>query len=153
MQDLFEVSGTNEKSVSLRDKSESGFRLNFTDLLNELASDASWEIHLNPDVLLDLNVDVASGSAALNLENLTLTMLVNGGSGRIRIEVPRQAAVRLVIRDGASGSVSIPRRFNLVDDRGDNDSDTGIWETTGFDVAEHQIEIVFDPGSGSFAIN
>ncbi len=64
-----------------------------------------------------------------------------------------QAAVRLLIRDGASESVSIPGHFNLVDDRGDNDSETGIWETAGFNGAEHQIVIFFDPGSGSFAIN
>ena len=220
----FEVSGTIEKTISLRDKSDSGIRISFTDLLNDLASlndlvsDASWEIHLNPDVPLDLNVDVASGSAALNLDNLTLTRLVveggsgntavnlpavnsrydafidggsgsfavavadnakidaifnvgsgsltlaigdaadvsvdiDGGSGGIRIEVPKQAAVRLVIRDGGLGSVRIPSRFDLIDDGGDRDSDTGIWETAGFDGAEHQIEIDFDPGSGSFAIN
>ena len=214
----FDVSGTSEKTINLRERAESGFRFTFPDLLNELVSDTSWEIHLNPGVPLDLNVDVASGSAALNLDNLTLTRLVvdggsgstvatlpagnsrydaffdggsgsfavaiadnakvdatldvgsgsftlvigdaadvsveiSGGSGRIRIEIPQQAAVRLLIRDGASGSVSVPRRFNLVDDRGDNDSDTGIWETAGFNGAEHQIVIFFDPGSGSFAIN
>jgi len=214
----FEVSGSSEKAISLRERADSGFRFTLPDLLNELASDTSWEIHLNPAVPLDLNVDVASGSAALNLDNLTLTKLVvdggsgstavtlpagnsrydaffdggsgsftvaisdnakldatldvgsgsftlaigdaadvsveiSGGSGRIRIEVPQQAAVRLLIRGGGSGSVSVPRRFNLVDDRGDNDSDTGIWETAGFDGAEHQIEIVFDPGSGSFDID
>ena len=80
------------------------------------------------------------------------SLSIDGGSGRIRIETPQQAAVRLVIRDGGSGSVSVPGRFNLVDDRRDNDSDTGIWETAGFDDAEHQIEIDFDPGSGSFSI-
>ncbi len=64
-----------------------------------------------------------------------------------------QAAVRLVIREGGAGSVSIPGRFTPIDDREDNDSDTGIWETAGFNGAEHQIVIVFDPGSGSFAIN
>lgn len=214
----FKVSGTNEKSISLRDKSESGFRFNFPDLLNDLVSDASWEIHLNPDIPMALSVDMASGSAALNLGDLSLTSLVidrgsgsvranlpagissydaridggsgsldvtiadgadlelqvdvgsgsftlvvgeaadvsadiEGGSGGIRIEVPEQAAVRVVIRDGGSGSVRIPSRFDLIDNGGDRDSDTGIWETPAYDRAEHQIEIIFDPGSGSFSLN
>ena len=214
----FEVSGTSEKSINLRERAESGFRFTLPDLLNELASDTSWEIHLNPDLPIDVNVDVASGSAALNLDNLSLTRLVvdggsgstavnlpagnsryeaffdggsgsfsvaiadtakvdatldvgsgsftlavgeaadvsveiDGGSGRIRIEVPEQAAVRVVIRDGASGGVSIPSRFDLIDDAGDRDSDTGIWETQAYDRAEHQIEIIFDPGSGSFSLS
>ena len=214
----FEASGTIEKAIRLRERSEPGISVTFPDFLGELASDASWQIHLNPDVPLDLTVDVASGSAALNLENLTLTRLVidggsgstavtlpagnsgydalfdggsgsfsvaiadgadvdatadtgsgsftlaigeaadvsidiDGGSGRIRIEVPDQAAVRVEIRDRASGSVSIPSRFDLIDDGGDNDRDTGIWQTEGFDGAEHQIEIVVDPGSGSFTVS
>ena len=213
----FEVSGTTEKSIRLGESSEAGFSVTFPDLLGDLALDAGWEIHLNPDVPLDLTVDVASGSAALNLDMLTLTRLVidggsgstavalpagslsydasldggsgsfavaiadganldasmdagsgsftlsigegadvsvdiDGGSGRIRIEVPEQAAVRVVIRDPASGSVSVPSRFELIDDGGDGDRDTGIWQTKGYDAAERQIEIVFDPGSGSFTV-
>ncbi len=61
--------------------------------------------------------------------------------------------MRVVIRDGASGSVSIPSRFDLIDDGGDRDSDTGIWETPAYDRAEHQIAIIFDPGLGSLNVD
>lgn len=213
----FQASGTSVKSISLSERSSSGTRFIFPDFLTELASDASWEIHLNPNTPLDLTVDAASGSTDLALFDLTLTNLlidggsgsttvtlpsgesnydslfdggsgslavtipdgsdasavfnggsgsltlvvgdaadvkadIDGGSGRVRVEVPEQAAVRVVIRDDASGSVSLPARFNLVDDFRDGDSDTGIWETAGYNAAEHLIEITFDPGSGSFAV-
>jgi len=39
-----------------------------------------------------------------------------------------------------------------VDDLGDDDKDSGIWESEGYDDALHRVEITFDPGSGSFRL-
>ena len=75
---------------------------------------------------------------------------IEGGSGSLDINVPKDVGVRLVIRDGGSGSVNVPLSYDLIDDMDDKDRDTGIWETEGYDNALHKIEITFDPGSGSF---
>ncbi len=53
-------------------------------------SDAKWDIGLNPDVPMSLYVSARSGSADLNLSDLTLTGLeVDGGSGSIDLYLPQ----------------------------------------------------------------
>lgn len=208
----FSARGNRDKTVSI--EPSMGFDLNW---LDTIGSDARWEIGLNPDVPIDLTVDVGSGSATLDLIFLELTdleidggsgstdltlpesssqytanidggsgsfdiefesgaevrvemevgsgsfdivigssadldMRIDGGSGSITIDVPGDVGVRVVIRDRGSGSVSIPGSYLLLDDMGDNERDTGIWETDGFSSAAHRIEITFDPGSGSFKL-
>jgi hypothetical protein len=90
--------------------------------------------------------DVVIGSSA------DVEARIDGGSGSITIDVPGDVGVRVVIRARGSGSVSVPSSYWLVDDMGDNDRDTGIWETEGFSSAPHRVEITFDPGSGSFTL-
>jgi len=90
--------------------------------------------------------DVVIGSSA------DVEARIDGGSGSITIDAPGDVGVRVVVRDQGSGSVSVPSSYRLVDDMGDNDRDTGIWETEGYNSAPHRVEITFDPGSGSFAL-
>ena len=88
--------------------------------------------------------DIVIGSSA------DLDMRIDGESGSISIDVPGDVGVRVVVRDRGSGSVNVPGSYLLVDDMGDADRDTGIWETDGYSSAAHRVEITFDPGSGSF---
>jgi hypothetical protein len=92
------------------------------------------------------NLDIVIGSSA------DLDMRIDGGSGDITIDVPGDVGVRIVIRDRGSGSVRVPASYLLVDDIGDDDRDTGIWETDGFSSTAHRVEITFDPGSGDFRL-
>ena len=65
-------------------------------------------------------------------------------------DVPEDAAVRLDVREGGSGSVRVPARFERTR-RGDDDE--GTWETPGYDSADHKIEIVIeDLGSGAVQV-
>jgi hypothetical protein len=179
--------------------------------------DMLWEIDLSPDVLLDLSVDVGSGSADLDLFDLMLSDLtvdggsgstdlaipdsgelfpvyvdggsgsfdiqiedganldadfdvgsgsfdvivgsrvsmeltLDGGSGSIFIDLSDDAGVRVVVDDRGSGGVRLPADYDLVDDMNDDDRDTGIWETDDYDEARYQIEIRFDPGSGTLTV-
>jgi hypothetical protein len=208
----FSARGDQTKSVSLNPVDDFGFDIDWFDIV-----DASWEIGLNPEVPIDLTVDVGSGSATLDLEDLELTDLeidggsgsvrltlpastsqyplkidggsgsfdielepgvdieatidvgsgsfdirigsgsdfdarIDGGSGSLSIDVPNDVGVQVVVRSTGSGSVSVPSSYQLVDDRGDDDRDTGIWESDGFSTAAHRVEIDFDPGSGSFTV-
>lgn len=79
-------------------------------------------------------------------------MHLEGGSGSINITVPPDAAVRLEVLNGGSGSVSIPNSFMRVS--GSSDQKEGAWETAGYPQAGHKILIqVVDLGSGSFSLN
>lgn len=230
----FDVSGGQNKSVTVRQQfAQVGIfpppGLNLRDM--------NWDIALNPDVPTDLRVDVGSGSADMDLADLTLTGLeidggsgsanvsmpagdayntsidvgsgsfdvnltdganvemdVNGGSGRFRFatggdtavqfagdvasggfefhltegtngrfeleggsgsvqfQLPSDAGVRVEVRDEGSGSVSLPGDLDQVDE-GDDDPDTGVWESDNFDQADNQIEIIIvDMGSGSIVV-
>lgn len=103
---------------------------------------------------LDMDADISSGSFEIFLnDDVAGELVFDGGSGSLQINVPSGAAVQVDVRDGGSGSVNLPNSFDLVDDGGDDDSDTGVWQTSGFDSAERQIRIVVeDLSSGSMTI-
>jgi hypothetical protein len=210
----FSSRGTKSKSISIEPAGDLSFNFEWGTLSSR---EAQWDIRLSPYVPIDLEVDVGSGSANLDLSDLQLTDLnidggsgstdlfipatnspysvtidggsgsfyielenntdirtdidlgsgsfdimigagsdmearIEGGSGSLDVNVPDDVGVRVVIRDGGSGSVSVPLSFDLIDDMDDKDRDTGIWETEGYDEALHKIEITFDPGSGSFEV-
>ncbi len=210
----FSARGESSKTISIDPVTDVGFDFNWFD---ELGRDARWEINLSPEVPMDLEIDVGSGSAKLLLQDLDLTDLVinggsgstdvsipasssayevnidggsgsfdvevergaeidatidvgsgswdiivgegvegsfdiNGGSGSTEIDLDGDLGVRVVVRDGGSGSVRVPGSYDLVDDLDDDDRDTGIWESDNYDSATYKIEIRFDPGSGSFTV-
>ncbi|MEW5985509.1 MAG: DUF5668 domain-containing protein [Chloroflexota bacterium] len=67
-------------------------------------SDSAWRLGLNPIVLTDLNLNLASGSAQIDLSELSLSDLtIEGGSGSANVSLP--GGDYDVVYDVASGSV------------------------------------------------
>ena len=113
----------------------------------------SFDIVIEDGAELQMSISVGSGSFDVDIGAETnVEARIDGGSGSVEINLPGDVGVRVVIRDSGSGSVRVPRSYDLVDDEGDNDSDTGIWESEGYSDAAYRIEISFDPGSGSFTL-
>jgi hypothetical protein len=113
----------------------------------------SFDIEFESGAEVRAEMSVGSGSFDIVIgSSADLDARIDGGSGSITIDVPGDVGVRVVIRDGGSGSVRVPGSYLLVDDMGDTDGDTGIWETDGYSSAAHRVEITFDPGSGSFTL-
>jgi len=109
------------------------------------------ELENNSKITTDINVgsgsfDVVIGSGS------DVEATIEGGSGSLDIDVPNNVGVQIEVRDHGSGSVNIPASYDLVDDMDDNDEDTGIWETDGYENASYKIVINLDPGSGSVSI-
>lgn len=116
-------------------------------------SSGSFDIEIEDDAKIAFAIDVGSGSFNIVIGNSsTIEAEIDGGSGSLTINVPKNAGVRVIIRDSGSGSVHIPGNYTLVDDLGDDDRDIGIWESDGYNDALHRIEVTFDPGSGSFRL-
>ncbi len=98
---------------------------------------------------LDLSVDVGSGSFTADLGDVDLTLELRGGSGSTSINLPRNAAARVEVRDDGSGSLNV--RGGL--ERLSGSDDEGVWQSRNFEQAERQIIIlVRDAGSGSISI-
>jgi hypothetical protein len=111
----------------------------------------SFNIEIESGAAISAVVDVGSGSFSIEIgSGGDGEWRIDGGSGSLSFNVPDDVGVRVVVTDSGSGSVSVPSSYQLVDDRGDTDRDTGIWESDGYSGALHRIEIDFDPGSGSF---
>ncbi len=111
----------------------------------------SVDIEFESGAEVRAEMDVGSGSFDIVIgSSADLDLHIDGGSGSITIDVPGDVGVQVVVDDRGSGSVNVPGSYLLVDDMGDNDRDTGIWETDGYSRAAHRVQITFDPGSGSF---
>jgi hypothetical protein len=103
----------------------------------------------------DIRAEIEVGSGHFDIEigsGADFEARIDGGSGSITIDVPNNVGVRVDIEDSGSGSVRVPSKYNLVDDYGDDDRDTGVWESDGFSSASHRVEITYDGGSGSFTL-
>jgi hypothetical protein len=103
----------------------------------------------------DIRAVIEVGSGYFDIEigsGADFDARIDGGSGSITIDVPNDVGVRVDIEDSGSGSVRVPSKYNLVDDYGDDDRDTGVWESDGFSSASHRVEITYDGGSGSFTL-
>jgi hypothetical protein len=98
----------------------------------------------------DAGLDIDVGSGSIDVETgagADVSVRVDGGSGKLTIDVSEDAAVRLDVREGGSGNVRVPGRFERIRS---GDDDEGTWETPGFDSADHKIEIIVDDlGSGN----
>lgn len=113
----------------------------------------SFDVIIQDEADLVMVIDVGSGSFDIDIGSDTnVEAQIDGGSGSVEINLPGDVGVRLVVRDRGSGNVRVPGNYNMVDDMDDNDSDTGIWESPGYDDAAYRIEIRFDPGSGSLTL-
>jgi hypothetical protein len=81
----FNASGNSRRNVSMRLDSDSAFwELDFLD-----EQQIKGEVELNPDLPIDLYVDIGGGTAELDLDGLDLSDLeVDSGSGRIELVMP-----------------------------------------------------------------
>jgi hypothetical protein len=113
----------------------------------------SFRIEVAEGASIEAQMDVGSGSFNVTFGSaIDFEAEVEGGSGSFSARIANGIGVRIIVRDRGSGSVNVPNSYIMVDDMGDNDRDTGIWETEGYSSAAHKVEITFDPGSGSFNI-
>ncbi len=116
------------------------------------ASSGSARVDVSDGAALEMGVDMSSGSYTLNLgRDVDAAITINGSSGRFSVDVPDGAALRLEVRDSSSGSVKVPSGMVEVQ-RGRDDE--GVWQTPGFDGAQHQIVVVVEQmSSGSIVVD
>lgn len=173
-------------TVHVREKSGSGWILNPTGWNNE---GARWEFFLNPAIPIDLRVDGGNGATESDFSELILSHLsvnggngafgtalpggnydieINGGNGRINVNLPPSGRQEMEI-DGGNGSIhlrlppemearlefdedvgniAVSERFSLIE----GDEEEGIYQTSGYETAANRILIDLETGNGQASI-
>lgn len=153
---MFKVVG-NEGQLTLREE-----RFNF--FVSGMSS-TRWDVALNPNVPLALQINGGVGRADLDLRALNITMLnvdtglgpvqinapksgsmtmrLNGGVGSLQVTVPQGVAVRIRVDKGI-GSIRVDEaRFP---------KSGNVYQSADFATAANKIDIQIDGGVGSIEI-
>jgi hypothetical protein len=108
-----------------------------------------WRIGLNPNVALQLDLDVGSGATDLDLGELTLTdLVVDGGSGRTDLRLPPGGYDANLDVGTGSWEVTLPNAGNLR-----ISVDGGPGNLTLILPADMAARVELDGGPGSFEID
>jgi hypothetical protein len=105
----YDVSGTSDKTITLREQNQSNNSVNFWDW-NFWNSDQNlrWDIGLSKDVPVDLEVNAGVSSGTLDLKDLQLTGLhIISGVGSINLSLPGTPEVYNVDISGGTGSTNV----------------------------------------------
>jgi hypothetical protein len=130
----------------------------------DVDQEKSWDLLLNPDVEMDLQVDTGVGKTQLNLSELTLSHLdvdsgvgeitiylpeegefdasLNAGVGKIEVFIPQDASVRIKVEKGL-GSISFD---------GDIEYRKGYYYTKSYDSEGESFDLYLDSGVGNLRI-
>ncbi|NLE44069.1 MAG: cell wall-active antibiotics response protein [Chloroflexi bacterium] len=123
-----------------------------------------WELRLNPDVPLDVQVDLGVGSNELDLSQINLTYLsadmgigrtviklpesgrfeakIDGGIGEITVLVPAGMEVRAVLSTGLAAR-QVSDDFQRQDD---------VYVSSGYAAAEHRADLQIDLAIGNVSL-
>jgi hypothetical protein len=125
---------------------------------------ASWQVGLNPDVALDLSVDLGVGEAAIDLSRLIIeearidfgvalvevklpdmgntVLSIDGGVGTIRINVPEDLGVR-IIADAGLVTRDVPPNFTRVGN---------TYTSPGYERADTRATVTVNLGVGTITV-
>jgi hypothetical protein len=131
---------------------------------NRFDQTKGWELFLNRNVALDLNVDTGVGKIVVNLTGINLTYLdvdsgvgevvvilpeegsyqvrVNGGVGKLEIQIPTGVATRINLDTGLGSTTVL----------GDYDFQNGAYYSESYDSSDDQVEIFIDGGVGNIRL-
>lgn len=130
----------------------------------DLNPDKTWDIYLNRDVPLQLDVDTGVGTARLDLRQLRLDDLevnsgvgtttivlptsgrlsasVEGGVGQIMIQVPAGVEARIEVSTGL-GDVQIPDSYQRSND---------TYTSPGYNSADNRVDLYINSGVGRIVV-
>lgn len=100
---------------------------------------------------LSVNVDGGVGETKIFVpDNAHGTINVDAGVGAVQIVVPPNAAVQLNA-NGGIGSVKVPNTLTRLTKPEFMDAG-GVWQSDGFELAEHRLTIKYDGGVGALVV-
>lgn len=116
------------------------------------SGNARFDLPAEADVEMDL--DMSSGSVQVNVgEDTDLDLrLNNASSGNLIVRAPRDAGLRVEVRDHSSGRVATPS--GLLKIQAGSDPSEGVYESVNYADAAHRVTILVDDmSSGNVTID
>jgi hypothetical protein len=105
---IYEVSGGTEKTITLRQVEQFNKGFNFWDWNFWDSEKLSWDIGLNTNIPMALDINSGVSSSTLDLQDIQLTGLrVNMGVGSVDLKLPAMTDAYDVNLSGGTGSTSI----------------------------------------------
>jgi DUF4097 and DUF4098 domain-containing protein YvlB len=117
------------------------------------AGSGSLTIEMAPNANLNMEASVGSGRVSLTLaDGVSGQVELGSGSGSITVRVPEGVGVQVSGTTG-SGGVHLPGDYVRIKGQDTpGPSESGTWESPGFDSAKDKLYIEFGVGSGSFRL-
>lgn len=128
------------------------------------SSRLAWELQVNPDIPLDLNVAMGAGDVRLDLTGVDLTNLeVNLGVGQVDLTLPEEGRFSANV-EGAIGSlvVRVPEGLGVRVQKetalsgatlpSDYRCDGNTCTSPDYDTAEHRVDLDLSAAIGSIAV-
>jgi hypothetical protein len=126
-----------------------------------------WDIRLNADIPLSLNIDSGASASILDLSDLKVTNLdidtgassteltlpasagnthvdIDTGASSLKVNIPPGVAASIRVKTGIA-SVNISARFPKVDG--------GLYQSTDYGTAANRVDMTIDSGVGSIEVN
>lgn len=101
----------------------------------------------------DVDIETGVGSSTIRLPaDTTINMEIEGGVGTVRILAAAGTAIHLRAESGV-GNVRVPSDMRSLKDEREFLGRSGIWQTEGFDMAQHQVHIKFEGGVGTLDLS
>jgi hypothetical protein len=132
--------------------------------VNVHTNGGTWNLQLNPNVPMDLQVSTGVGKATIDLSQLNLTDLeVNSGVGEMTVTLPAKGRLNASIKSGiGKTTVEVPRGMAVriratngigsVSVSGDFQHDGRDYVSPNFSSAENRMEIEVNGGIGEVQI-
>jgi len=101
----------------------------------------------------DVDFEAGVGSSTIRLPHETSVNLdIEGGVGTVRILAEAGTALHLKAEAGV-GNVRVPDDMRSIKEERELLGRGGIWQTEGFDMAQHQVYIKFEGGVGTMDLS
>lgn len=123
-----------------------------------------WDLELNRDIPIDLEVNTGVGRSILDLTQLNLTRLkINGGVGQVSVKLPERGRfaveidggvgeITLIIPPGPGARIQVDRGLGDIQVDGDFVRRDQEYTSRNYGTAENRVEIQVDGGIGRIAI-
>jgi hypothetical protein len=124
----------------------------------------TWDLRLNPNVPLKLDIDTGVGRSELALADLQITDLsIDTGVGETIVTLPRTGryeaslsagvgATTVRIPDGVAARVQVSRGLGAVTVRGNLERDGDMYLSPNYASAEHRVDLRVSGGVGAITV-